>query len=63
MVQVTIGSTGTPLHGKNNGGNPLKAIDKVMATMGRRIEHYNEKLYDKRRSLTYYIGERAVITA
>ncbi len=46
VVQVTIESSGTLLRGENKGENPLEAIDKVVATMDRQIEHYKGKLYD-----------------
>jgi len=49
VVQVTINSSGTLLRGENKGENLLEAIDKVVATMNRQIEHYKGKLFDKRR--------------
>jgi len=49
VVQVTINSSGTLLRGENKGENLLEAIDKVMATMNRQIEHHKGKLYNKRR--------------
>jgi len=49
VVQVTIESSGTLLRGENRGGNLLEAIDKVMATINRKIEHHKGKLYAKRK--------------
>ncbi len=53
VVQVTIESSGTLLRGENKGENPLEAIDKVVATMDRQIEHYKGKLYDKRKGSSF----------
>ena len=57
VVQVTIESSGTMLRGENKGENLLEAIDKVVATMDRQIEHYKGKLYDKRRGSSFARSE------
>ena len=57
VVQVTIESSGTLLRGENKGENLLEAIDKVVATMDRQIEHYKGKLYDKRRGSSFARSE------
>ena len=49
VVQVTIEGSSTLLRGESRGENPLEAVDKVVATMDRQIEHHKGKLYDKRR--------------
>ena len=57
VAQVTIESSGTLLRGENKGENLLEAIDKVVATMERQIEHYKGKLYDKRRGSSFARSE------
>ena len=49
VVQVTLDSSGTLLHGEERGEDLFTAIDKAAATMKRQIEHYKGKLYDKGR--------------
>jgi len=57
VVQVTIETRGTLLRGENKGENLLEAIDKVVTTMDRQIEHYKGKLYDKRRGGSFARSE------
>ena len=49
VVQVTIDSGGTLLRGEERAEDLFAAIDKVATIMGRQIEHYKGKLYEKRR--------------
>ena len=49
VVQVTIDSGGTLLRGEERAEDLFSAIDKVATIMGRQIEHYKGKLYDKGR--------------
>ena len=49
VVQVTIDSGGTLLRGEERGEDLFTAIDKVATVMGRQIEHYKGKLYEKGR--------------
>ncbi len=49
VVQVTIDSGGTLLRGEERAEDLFTAIDKVATIMGRQIEHYKGKLYEKRR--------------
>ena len=53
VVQVTIEGSSTLLRGESRGETPLEAIDKVVATMDRQIEHHKGKLYDKRRGSSF----------
>ncbi len=57
VVQVTVDSSGTLLHGEERGEDLLTAIDKVAATMNRQIEHYKGKRYDKGRGSSLARGE------
>jgi putative sigma-54 modulation protein len=49
VVQVTVNSKGTLLRAEHRAEDLFVAIDKVVATMNRQIEHYKGKLYDKGR--------------
>ena len=49
VAQITLDSHGTILRGEERGDDLLVAIDKVVATMDRQIEHYKGKLYKKGR--------------
>ncbi len=49
VAQITLDSHGTILCGEERGDDLLAAIDKVVATMDRQIEHYKGKLYKKGR--------------
>ena len=49
VVQVTVNSKGTLLRTEHRAEDLFTAIDKVVATMNRQIEHYKGKLYDKGR--------------
>ena len=57
VVQVTLNSSGTLLHGEERGENLFTAIDKVTTIMNGRIEHYKGKLYDKGRGSSLARGE------
>ena len=52
VVQVTLDSSGTRLHGEERGADLFIAIDKVAAIMTRQIEHYKGKLYEKGRGIS-----------
>ena len=49
VAQITLDSQGTTLRGEERGDDLLAAIDKVVATMDRQIEHHKGKLYKKGR--------------
>lgn len=49
VAQIILDSHGTILRGEERGDDLLAAIDKVVATMDRQIEHYKGKLYKKGR--------------
>jgi len=49
VVQVTVNSKGTLLRTEHRAEDLFTAIDKVVTTMNRQIEHYKGKLYDKGR--------------
>jgi putative sigma-54 modulation protein len=57
VVQVTIDSSGTLLRGEERGEDLFTAIDRVVATVDRQIEHYKGKLYDKGRGSSFARGE------
>jgi len=57
VVQVTVDSSGTLLHGEERGEDIFTAIDKVAEIMNRQIEHYKGKLYDKGRGNSLARGE------
>lgn len=57
VVQVTLDSSGTLLHGEERGEDLFTAIDKVAAIMNRQIEHYKGKLYEKGRGSSFARSE------
>ena len=57
VVQVTIDSNNTLLHGKERGGDLFTAIDKVAIVMSRQIEHHKGKLYKKGRGSSFARNE------
>jgi len=62
VVQVTIDSNNSLLRGEERGADLFTAIDKVAEVMGRRIEHYKGKLYDKGKGISLARGEFNEVT-
>ena len=57
VVQMTLDSSDTLLHGEERGKDLFEAIDKVAEVMSRQIEHYKGKLYKKGRGSSLARGE------
>jgi len=62
VVQLTVDSNGTLLHGEERGQDLFSAIDKVAEIMNRQIEHYKGKLYEKGKGSSLARGEFSVET-
>ena len=57
VVQVTVDSNNTLLHGEGRGGDLFTAIDKVAVVMSRQIERHKGKLYKKGRGSSFARSE------
>jgi putative sigma-54 modulation protein len=57
VVRVIVDGSRTSFHGEERGEDLLQAIDKIAATMTRRLEHYKGKLYEKGRGNSLARGE------
>jgi putative sigma-54 modulation protein len=49
LVRATIATSGARFHAEERGRDLFSAIDKLIATITRQVEHYKGKLYEKGR--------------